>query len=68
MVATISKTTSDMDGMPELQQRYSRADFPTHGMIASDVPFNAVTGVVPDPVISSLLDLLGGASEESGVA
>jgi len=65
MVATISKTTSDMDGIPELQQRYSRADFPIHDMIAGDVPFNAVTGVVPDLVISSLV---GGASEESGVA
>jgi len=37
-------------------------------MIAGDVPFNAATGVVPDLVISSLLDLVGGASEESGVA
>jgi len=32
-------------------------------LIASDVPFNAVTGVVPDLVISSLLDLVGGPSE-----
>ena len=37
-------------------------------LIASDVPFNAVTGVVPDLVISSLLDLVAAASEESGVA
>jgi len=28
----------------------------------------SVTGVVPDLVKSSLLDLVGGASEESGVA
>ena len=101
MVATISKTTSDMDGIPELQQRYSRADFPIHGIISDldgvayrddhaipssvqafrawherGVPYafvtnnstKSVTGVVPDLVISSLLDLVGGASEESGVA
>jgi 4-nitrophenyl phosphatase len=37
-------------------------------LIASDVAFNAVTGVVPDLVISSLLDLVAAASEESGVA
>ncbi len=32
-------------------------------LLASDVPFNAVTGVVPDRIISSLLDLVGHASE-----
>lgn len=37
-------------------------------LIASDVPFNAVTGVVPDLIISSLLDLVGTVSEESGAA
>jgi 4-nitrophenyl phosphatase len=35
-------------------------------LIASDVPFNAVTGVVPDLVISSLLDLLAAAADETG--
>jgi 4-nitrophenyl phosphatase len=35
-------------------------------LIASDVPFNAVTGVVPDLVISSLLDLVAMAAEETG--
>lgn len=35
-------------------------------LLASDVPFNAVTGVVPDRVVSSLLDLLDAASETAG--
>jgi 4-nitrophenyl phosphatase len=37
-------------------------------LIASDVPFNAVAGVVPDLIISSLLDLVGAASGETGAA
>ena len=37
-------------------------------LLASDVPFNAVTGVVPDRVISSLLDLVGATSEPIGAA
>jgi 4-nitrophenyl phosphatase len=37
-------------------------------LLASDVPFNAVAGVVPDRIISNLLDLVGAASEETGVA
>ena len=37
-------------------------------LIASDVPFNAVAGVVPDRIISSLLDLVGATLEETGVA
>jgi 4-nitrophenyl phosphatase len=37
-------------------------------LLASDVPFNAVTGVVPDLIISSLLDLVGATSEPAGVA
>ena len=35
-------------------------------LLASDVPFNAATGVVPDRVVSSLLDLLDAASETAG--
>jgi 4-nitrophenyl phosphatase len=37
-------------------------------LIASDVPFNAVAGVAPDRIISSLLDLVGATLEETGVA
>jgi 4-nitrophenyl phosphatase len=37
-------------------------------LLASDVPFNAVAGVVPDRIISSLLDLVGATSEETEVA
>src|SRR5882757_2050869 len=37
-------------------------------LIASDVPFDAVEGVVPDLIISSLLDLVGAASGETGAA
>jgi 4-nitrophenyl phosphatase len=37
-------------------------------LIASDVPFNTVTGVVPDRIISSLLDLVGAVSEEAVIA
>jgi 4-nitrophenyl phosphatase len=37
-------------------------------LLASDVPFNAVAGVVPDRIISNLLDLLVAASEETGIA
>jgi 4-nitrophenyl phosphatase len=37
-------------------------------LLASDVPFNAVAGVVPDKIISNLLDLVSAASEETGVA
>jgi 4-nitrophenyl phosphatase len=37
-------------------------------LLASDVPFNAVTGVVPDRIVSSLLDLVGADSEETGIA
>jgi hypothetical protein len=33
MVRTF-ETTSEMEGIPELQQRYSRADLPTHGIIS----------------------------------
>ncbi|WP_262047591.1 HAD-IIA family hydrolase [Bradyrhizobium sp. Bra78] len=35
-------------------------------LLASDVPFNAATGVVPDRVVSSLLDLLDATSERAG--
>jgi 4-nitrophenyl phosphatase len=35
-------------------------------LLASDVPFNAVTGVVPDLVITSLLDLVATPAEETG--
>ncbi|WP_342760634.1 HAD hydrolase-like protein [Bradyrhizobium sp. CSA207] len=35
-------------------------------LLASDVPFNAATGVVPDRVVSSLLDLLDAASKRAG--
>src|ERR1700733_566759 len=34
-------------------------------LLASDVPFNALTGVVPDRIISNLLDLVGAVSEET---
>lgn len=34
-------------------------------LLASDVPFNAATGVVPDRVVLSLLDLLNAASERA---
>ncbi|WP_146691374.1 HAD-IIA family hydrolase [Bradyrhizobium canariense] len=37
-------------------------------LIASDVPFNAVTGVVPERIITSLLDLVDVVSEETGAA
>jgi 4-nitrophenyl phosphatase len=37
-------------------------------LLASDVPFNAVTGVVPDLVISSLLDLVDATSVQVGAA
>jgi 4-nitrophenyl phosphatase len=37
-------------------------------LLASDVPFNAVAGVVPDRIISSLLDLVGATSEETEIA
>jgi 4-nitrophenyl phosphatase len=37
-------------------------------LIANDVPFNTVTGVVPDRIISSLLDLVGAVSEEAVIA
>lgn len=37
-------------------------------LIANDVPFDAVEGVVPDLIISSLLDLVGAASGETGAA
>jgi len=37
-------------------------------LLASDVPFNAVIGVVPDLVISSLLDLVDPPSEQIGFA
>ncbi len=32
-------------------------------LLASDVPFNAAAGILPDRVVSSLLDLLGATSE-----
>ena len=35
-------------------------------LLASDVPFNAAAGVVPDRVVSSLLDLLDTTSEMAG--
>jgi 4-nitrophenyl phosphatase len=35
-------------------------------LLASDVPFNTATGVVPDRVVSSLLDLLDATSETAG--
>jgi 4-nitrophenyl phosphatase len=35
-------------------------------LLASDVPFNAATGVVPDRIVSSLLDLLDATSETVG--
>jgi 4-nitrophenyl phosphatase len=35
-------------------------------LLASDVPFNAAAGVVPDRVVSSLLDLLDAGSERAG--
>ena len=35
-------------------------------LLASDVPFNALIGVVPDRIISNLLDLVGAVSEETG--
>lgn len=35
-------------------------------LLASDVPFNAATGVVPDRIVSSLLDLLDATSERAG--
>jgi 4-nitrophenyl phosphatase len=35
-------------------------------LLASDVPFNAATGVVPDRIVSSLLDLLDATSETAG--
>ena len=37
-------------------------------LIAGNVPFNAVAGVAPGRIISSLLDLVGATSEETGVA
>lgn len=37
-------------------------------LVASDVPFNAVAGVLPDRIISNLLDLVGAVSEETGTA
>jgi 4-nitrophenyl phosphatase len=37
-------------------------------LLASDVPFNAVAGVVPDRIISNLLDLVVASSEETEVA
>jgi 4-nitrophenyl phosphatase len=35
-------------------------------LLASDVPFNAMTGVMPDLVISSLLDLVDASPEQIG--
>jgi 4-nitrophenyl phosphatase len=35
-------------------------------LLASDVPFNAVTGLVPDRIISSLLDLADAIPETTG--
>jgi 4-nitrophenyl phosphatase len=35
-------------------------------LLASDVPFNAVAGVAPDRIISSLLDLDGAFAQEAG--
>jgi 4-nitrophenyl phosphatase len=37
-------------------------------LLASDVPFNAVAGVVPDMVIASLLDLVALPAGETGAA
>ena len=36
-------------------------------LVASDVPFNAVTGITPDRVVSSLLDLVDGFAAEAAV-
>lgn len=35
-------------------------------LLASDVPFNATTGIVPDKVVPSLLDLLDASSQRAG--
>ncbi|SFJ84308.1 HAD-IIA family hydrolase [Bradyrhizobium sp. cf659] len=35
-------------------------------LLASDVPFNAATSIVPDRIVSSLLDLLDATSERAG--
>ena len=36
-------------------------------LVASDVPFNAVAGITPDRVVSSLLDLIDGFAAEAAV-
>jgi 4-nitrophenyl phosphatase len=34
-------------------------------LVASDVPFNVVTGITPDHIVSSLLDLVDGFAAEA---
>ncbi len=36
-------------------------------LVASDVPFNVVTGITPDRIVSSLLDLVDGFAAEAAV-
>ena len=36
-------------------------------LVASDVPFNVVTGIMPDRIVSSLLDLVEGFVAEAAV-